>query len=386
MASYDTPGFANGVSIVGDYAYVADGYSDSELQILDLHLSDTPIAISGPYVVGSPLTVDLSRLEDADGLPDSSTFTYQWQVSTDGGAIWTAIVDATNSTFTPDNSYLNQQVRVTVTYTDLGGTTETATSVGIEFMANPSPDFNADGNPDFFWQNTTTGELSIWYMDGMAGLGSAVPGSALPDWQMVGMDDFNGDDNPDLGWRNLVTGENQLWLMDGATLIAAEPMLTVPINYELQAVADFDGDDDADLFWRDPNAQDTVIWLMDGNAPIPIDSLTLGPVAADWVIEGVTDFDGNGNADILWRSEVTGDNTLWLFDNASGTITAEWLTPVPTYIELAGVADINQDGHPDILWHDTYTGDTIVWYMEGTASVGADYGPTVPGSDWTLTV
>ena len=68
---------------------------------------------------------------DADGLPDSSTYVYEWQQSTDGGITWTTIVGATSKTFTPGDAQAGQQVRVLMSYIDLQGTTETVTSAPV---------------------------------------------------------------------------------------------------------------------------------------------------------------------------------------------------------------------------------------------------------------
>ena len=80
------------------------------------------------------------------------------------------------------------------------------------------------------------------------------------------------------------------------------------------------------------------------------------------------DIDGDGKPDILWQNQVTGQLTVWLMN---GTTMAQglWLTPsaVPdTNWKIAGVADFNGDGDPDILWQNQVTGQLTVWLMNGT--------------------
>ncbi|MES2633211.1 MAG: hypothetical protein V4669_09590 [Pseudomonadota bacterium] len=90
------------------------------------------VGISGAAVVGKRLAVD-SHLSDADGL---GAFTYQWLRGE------TPITDANASTYTVKEADIGFQLRVTVSYVDGGGTSESATSsatvaVGIAVAAEP---------------------------------------------------------------------------------------------------------------------------------------------------------------------------------------------------------------------------------------------------------
>jgi hypothetical protein len=125
--TYNTPGNALGVSVVGTYVYVAD--DGSGLQVIDI--GGDAITITGTPQEDSLLTADVSTLMDADGLPNSSTYSYQWQQSNDGGSTWANISGATSSTFTPGDAQASQQVRVQMSYTDLQGTLETITSASV---------------------------------------------------------------------------------------------------------------------------------------------------------------------------------------------------------------------------------------------------------------
>ena len=70
------------------------------------------------------------------------------------------------------------------------------------------------------WQNTSTGQASIWDMNGSTlvggGAGDPNPG---PSWTEIGTGDFNGDGISDILWRNASTGQASIWEMNGNNLL-----------------------------------------------------------------------------------------------------------------------------------------------------------------------
>ncbi len=52
--------------------------------------------------------------------------------------------------------------------------------------------------------------------------------------------------------------------------------------------------------------------------------------------------------------------------------------------EIKGVGDFNGDGNADILWRNALTGEVYIWQMNGTtiASVGSP--GTVGDSNWAI--
>ena len=93
-------------------------------------------AISGTAQVGQTLTVDVSGIEDADGL-DGVTFSYQW-VSNDGTAD-TDIADATAATYELAADDEGKTVKVRVSFTDNRDTAETLLSAATGAVAPPPP-------------------------------------------------------------------------------------------------------------------------------------------------------------------------------------------------------------------------------------------------------
>jgi hypothetical protein len=128
-------------------------------------------------------------------------------------------------------------------------------------------DFNADSKPDLIWENTTTGDRSIWFMDGSTWNGSY---AALPQvpavWRIAAAGDFNADAKTDLVWQNVATGERSIWFMNAAIWNGSyASLLTVPAVWRITASADFDGDSDQDLVWQNTSTGERSVWLMTGS-------------------------------------------------------------------------------------------------------------------------
>ena len=73
---------------------------------------------------------------DADGLPDSVRYTYQWERSTDGGSNWADIDGATGQTYDLVQSDVGHRVRVVVSFQDKAGNDEALTSAATGKVAN----------------------------------------------------------------------------------------------------------------------------------------------------------------------------------------------------------------------------------------------------------
>ena len=85
-------------------------------------------AISGTAAVGETLTAVIGNIADTDGLPATfpGDYTFQW-LRVDGGTD-SPITGATASTYTPVAADVGKTVKVTVSFTDDGGTGEALTS------------------------------------------------------------------------------------------------------------------------------------------------------------------------------------------------------------------------------------------------------------------
>jgi len=89
---------------------------------------------------------------------------------------------------------------------------------------------------------------------------------------------------------------------------------------------DFNGDGNADILWQKDNGT-YVIWLMSGSGRIG--SIRMD-VNTGWLVKDISDFNGDGKADILWRKN-NGKYDIWLMSESGrigsisiATMTASW--------------------------------------------------------------
>ena len=240
-------------------------------------------------------------------------------------------------------------------------------------------DFNLDGHADLLWQNTTTGERTLWLMNGTSRTSVVSLGIVGTDWSIAGAGDLNADGNPDILWQNLATGERTLWFMNGPARASAVSLGVVGLDWSIAGAGDFNGDGHVDLLWQNTTTGERTVWLMNGATQIG--SMSLGVVSVDWSIVGVGDFDSDGHPDLLWQNRATGEQCIGLMNGAVQTSSVS--LGVNSGWAIAGSGDYNGDRHPDIIWQNKTTGERTVWFMNGTTRIGGTSLGTV-STDWSI--
>ncbi len=118
--------------------------------------------------------------------------------------------------------------------------------------------------------------------------------------------------NVTLTGGHAATGRTAVWLMNGLSA-KSSTYLTDNGTLEPKSIADFDGDGKADIVWRS-GAGATQLTLMNGL--IPATTTTLSTTASMSVAK-VGDFDGHGMADLLWLDTSTGQSSIWLMNGTT---------------------------------------------------------------------
>ena len=254
-----------------------------------------------------------------------------------------------------------------------GGTVVSTADLGLVPGWTPTVGhFNGDGNADILWHNTTDGHTVLWLMNGSTVIFNADLGY-VAGWTPT-VADFNGDGTADILWQNTTDGRAVLWFMRGVNVLSTADLGFVP--GWTPTVGDINGDGRADILWQNTTDGHAVLWLMDGSTLLS--SVDLGS-AAGWR-PTLGDFNGDGLTDILWQYTADGHAAMSLTGVLPGggiTFSNVDLGSVPGWTPT--VSDFNGDGNADILWQKTADGNAMLWFMNGGNVVGtADLG-FVPG-------
>ncbi|HEV7767035.1 MAG TPA: choice-of-anchor H family protein [Thermoanaerobaculia bacterium] len=144
---------------------------------------------------------------------------------------------------------------------------------------------------------------------------------------------------------------------------------------------DFNGDGNVDVIWRHDTTGQNVAWLMSNRTQIGSGYFGNLPDAA-WKMVGAADFNSDGRTDLLWRNSTNGQNVVWYLNGT--TMTGAGYMPSLTDMNwtIEGVGDFTGDGRPDLIWHNHANGQVVLWIMNGVAQVGWAGVATVTDLNW----
>jgi uncharacterized repeat protein (TIGR03803 family) len=259
--------------------------------------------------------------------------------------------------------------------TQLGG----ANNKGSAFEITGSG-YTVQINGNVLWQNTSTGQASIWLMNGTTriGGGGVTPIPALT-WHVIGTGDFNKDGHADILWQN-ASGQASIWEMNGTTKIGGGPAGANPgPSWKVIGSGDFNGDGKSDILWQNASGQAS-IWEMDGTTKTGggLAGANPGPT---WKAVGTGDFNKDGDADILWQNTSTGLVSIWEMDGTTRIGGAVSGNPGPAWQAIGSGDFFNRGFDDDILFQNKSTGQVSVWEMDGTTKIGGG-AVANPGTSW----
>lgn len=146
----------------------------------------------------------------------------------------------------------------------------------------------------------------------------------------------------------------------------AEPEPPAPSEPMPPLNSDFDGDGQNDLLVRDSVAGTVHVWSLDGATLKGTQPLSHS-MDANWNLVGRGDFNSDGKPDLVWQHWTEGWVYIWYMDGVTRT---EVVTPSIARLDDgkwrgAGIGDFNGDSKPDIIWQHTANGSLGIWQMDG---------------------
>jgi len=163
-----------------------------------------------------------------------------------------------------------------------------------------------------------------------------------------------------------------MWLMSGGQIASAGTVAIIANTYSIIGRRDFNGDGNADILWRDTGGN-PYMWFMNGLTMTS--SSGLGNVPNTWTVKGTGDMNGDGIGDLLWQDSA-GDLAVWFMNASTTTSTASLGTVAPS-----STWSIIGSSTGSILWRDS-AGDLALWQVNGSTVQSSALG-AVP-SNWVV--
>jgi len=185
-----------------------------------------------------------------------------------------------------------------------------------------------------------------------------------PEWKLVGTGNFGQLDyygNYDFGFedflfRNQVNGHNLLSYRSWDVRVNMEITPVPDLRWHVAGIGDFDGDGEADVLWRNVVSGHNVIWRS-ANSAKPIAVAKVPDLA--WKVAAIADFNGDGRDDVFWRNSRAGTNVVWESGSAATSYAA---VRVPDQAwQVGAVGDYDGDGKSELFWRNTRTGANVIW-------------------------
>jgi len=250
------------------------------------------------------------------------------------------------------------------------------------------PDFNNDGKVDLLIQNSSTGQIASWFMQGSTWTGGAYFSLTPPaEYTLVGAGDFSGNGSTALVLQSRTSNQIAFWYTSGtnnATIPGGNFVNTTPgTGWKVAGVGDFNGDGKSDLVFQNQTTNQVAIWFMNGYLYNGGVLLPFTPPAG-WNVVGVGDFNKDGFPDLAFQNQTTNQIALWYMRRSTYSDGTTLATVPGSGYKVVGVGDYNGDGSADLLFQNQTSNQAAVWYLNNGAYVGGNVLSLAPPSGWKI--
>jgi hypothetical protein len=183
-------------------------------------------------------------------------------------------------------------------------------------------------------------------------------------------------------WRNVISGVNAAWQLNGSNITGVETYtpITDP-TWTMVGVSDFNGDGETDYLWRQASTGTTAIWAM-RNGSIG-QGYYLPTRDSSWSVNLATDLNNDGKGDILWQNNL-GQNLVWYMDSGTVIGSDNLFAVGDRNWRMEAAGDFNYDGKTDLLWRNYASGENAAWLMNGNQITGTMSFLTINDRNWTI--
>lgn len=237
-------------------------------------------------------------------------------------------------------------------------------------------DFNGDGNLDVATADYTSGTVSVLLGNSDGSLRAATTYVAGANSYQVLIGDYNGDGRADIVSVDYGSTSKSLLINNGDGTFLARTAIDVGYQTYRGASGDFNNDGILDLAFTGATNEGIKIFLGNGNGTFRQPSVTYGSGSVGGFGTSASDFNGDGNLDIVVTDQNTNTYSI-LLGNGDGSLKAAVSYATGAAYNVTSIpADLNGDGIPDLILSDQNNSRVrlIIGNGDGTFRLGTSFG------------
>ena len=246
-----------------------------------------------------------------------------------------------------------------------------------------TPDLNGDGVPDVLLQYGTTGQPYAWILNAdqtaivssgnLTASGAAL--GSLPNWNVVATPDLNHDGKSDVVLQNSATGAVYYWLMNGNAVIGQGSLWNGGDNkFRLFAMPDLNGDGVADALFQYSTTGNISSWTLNAEGTgIASTSTVWSAGLPNWNAIAAKEMDGDGSVKVVFQNAVSKSIFEWsLIGGAIDSTGTPYASALPGW-SIQGTADVTNDGKSDLILQNDSNGSVYFWSLDGFSLIDSGY-------------